>query len=76
MLIGVVAQPIFAGDEDHCCGGNLGHEGCIVVRPAHHTLCRCSQSISRMLNGIQDLRCSNQSSIRPAKWQGCPVQNP
>ena len=61
MLIGVVAQPILAGDKDHGSWGDLGHEGCIVVGPAHHALGGCSQSISRLLNGIQDLQHSRLS---------------
>ena len=62
MLIGVVAQPILAGDKYHRCRGDLGHEGCIMIWSAHHALGGCSQSIGRSLNGVKDLQNSEWSS--------------
>ena len=70
MLIGMMAKPILAGHKDHCCGGNLGHEGCIMVWPAHHPLGRCSQSISRVLDGIQDLQYIKQKLIKRSRCIG------
>ena len=73
MLIGVMAQPILAGHKDHCCGSNLSHEGCIMVRPAHHALGSGSQCIRRLLNGIQDLGRSKQSAPGQQAAQKLPL---
>ena len=48
VLVRVVAQPSLAWDEDHGCGGDQAHEGCIVIGLAHHLGRADSQLLGRV----------------------------